>query len=244
MQKDEAKQNSRTAVPRRSLIGSLVRSQKAISLSSGESEFLAIIAGACEAIYVADCLRFMVNGRANVTILCRSDSAAGRGICQRLGCGRIRHLHCGVLWVQQAVRTKVLQLSSISGVENPADLGTKPLGGTRVRELLFTMGAVGADTSPYGAEDKEEADRKRETSKALKNLKTLSANHVTQVQALVPLGNRAVSTNLYFREKNFRIFMMRKFRLAEPAHPEGWECKNFSCGQSATGIEGEGTFLS
>ena len=32
-------------------------------------------------------------------------------------------------------------------------------------------------------------------------------------------GNRAVSTNLYFREKNFRIFMMRKFRLAEPAHP-------------------------
>ena len=40
-------------------------------------------------------------------------------------------------------------------------------------------------------------------------------------------GNRAVSTNLYFREKNFRIFMMRKFRLAEPAHPEGWECKIF-----------------
>ena len=40
-------------------------------------------------------------------------------------------------------------------------------------------------------------------------------------------GNRAVSTNLYFREKNFRIFMMRKFRLAELAHPEGWECKIF-----------------
>ena len=170
-----------------SLIGSLVRSQKAISLSSGESEFLAIIAGACEAIYVADCLRFMLNGRANMEILCRSDSAAGRGICQRLGCGRIRHLHCGVLWVQQAVRTKVLQLSSISGVENPADLGTKPLGGSRVRELLFTMGAVSGDTSPYGSEDKEEADRKREASKALKSLKTLSANQVTQVQALVPL---------------------------------------------------------
>ena len=41
------------------------------------------------------------------------------------------------------------------------------------------------------------------------------------------LGNRAVSTNLYFREKNFRIFMMRKFRLAVLAHPEGWECKIF-----------------
>ena len=40
-------------------------------------------------------------------------------------------------------------------------------------------------------------------------------------------GNRAVSTNLYFREKNFRIFMMRKFRLAEPARPVGWECKVF-----------------
>ena len=170
-----------------SLIGSLVRSQKAISLSSGESEFLAMIAGACEAIYVADCLRFMLNGRANVTILCRSDSAAGRGICQRLGCGRIRHLHCGVLWIQQAVRKKELQLGSIPGVENPSDLGTKPLAGSRVRELLFTMGAVSADASPYGAQDKEEADQKRETAKAIKNLRTLSASQVTQVQALVPL---------------------------------------------------------
>ena len=34
--------------------------------------------------------------------------------------------------------------------------------------------------------------------------------------------------------------MMRKFRLAEPAHPESWVCKNFSRGRSATGIEGEG----
>ena len=38
-----------------------------------------------------------------------------------------------------------------------------------------------------------------------------------------PFGNRAVSTNLYFREKNFRIFVMRKFRLAVLAHPEGRE---------------------
>ena len=52
-------------------------------------------------------------------------------------------------------------------------------------------------------------------------------------------GNRAVSTNLYFREKNFRIIMMRKFRLAEPVHLMCW-VENFSRSQSATGIEGEG----
>ena len=52
-------------------------------------------------------------------------------------------------------------------------------------------------------------------------------------------GNRAVSTNLYFREKNFRILMMRKFRLAEPVHLMCW-VENFSRSQSATGIEGEG----
>ena len=34
--------------------------------------------------------------------------------------------------------------------------------------------------------------------------------------------------------------MMRKFRLAEPARPEGLGVQSFSCGQSATGIEGEG----
>ena len=56
---------------------------------------------------------------------------------------------------------------------------------------------------------------------------------------LLDQGNRAVSTNLYFREKNFRIIMMRKFRLAEPVHLMCW-VENFSRSQSATGIEGEG----
>ena len=45
---------------------------------------------------------------------------------------------------------------------------------------------------------------------------------------LSALGNRAVSTNLYFREKNFRIIMMRKFRLAEPVHLMCWVEKFFS----------------
>ena len=55
----------------------------------------------------------------------------------------------------------------------------------------------------------------------------LDAQGTRGVQVTDLIGYRAVSTNLYFREKNFRIFVMRKFRLEVLAHPEGWECKIF-----------------
>ena len=43
-----------------SLVSSFVRSQRSIALSSGESEFIALVGGSAEAIYLADCIRFLV----------------------------------------------------------------------------------------------------------------------------------------------------------------------------------------
>ena len=42
-----------------SLVASFVRSQRSIALSSGESEFVALVSGAGEAIYLADCLSLL-----------------------------------------------------------------------------------------------------------------------------------------------------------------------------------------
>ena len=86
-----------------SLVASMVRSQRSISLSSGESEFIALVGGAGEIIYVKECLDFLLKESCRVEARLRSDSAACRGITQRLGCGRIRHLHAGLLWVQDCV---------------------------------------------------------------------------------------------------------------------------------------------
>ena len=169
-----------------SLVGSAVRSQRSIALSSGESEFVALVAGACEALYLKDCLSFLAGPKCNVEVRCRTDSSAGKGITQRLGCGRVRHLQVGMLWVQAAVKAKELFVGSIPGAQNPADLGTKPLGGGRVREVLCLMGARTPSGEAYGVEDKEEAERKREVAKTLKEFKSSGAT-VGNVKTVLPL---------------------------------------------------------
>ncbi|CAE7798111.1 unnamed protein product, partial [Symbiodinium microadriaticum] len=44
-------------------------------------------------------------------------------------------------------------IGTISGQENPAELGTKPLTGQRMRELLYLLGASADDHEEYGLED-------------------------------------------------------------------------------------------
>ena len=103
---------------------------------------MAMVSGACEARYVKDCLEYMVKGNYNVEARLRGDSAAGRGIAQRVGCGRVRHLDAGLLWLQQAVKERMFKVGAIAGTANPSDLGTKPVPAARLRELLFKLGAV------------------------------------------------------------------------------------------------------
>ncbi|CAE7232609.1 unnamed protein product [Symbiodinium sp. CCMP2592] len=169
-----------------SLLSSMVRSQRSIALSSGESEYIALVAGAAEGIYLADCVRFFVNGAYEVELRSRTDSSACKGITQRLGCGRIRHIACNMLWVQQCVKQGILKVATIPGTANPSDLGTKPLSGSRIRELLYMMGAVLPDGSPYGGQDKELADQKREMARVMKELKN-DGHRVSQIKALMPI---------------------------------------------------------
>ena len=143
-----------------SLLASLVRSQRSVALSSGESEFIAMVGGATEVIYLKECLEFVVNGFVSVEAVLRSDSAVGRGIAQRIGCGRVRHLDCGLLWIQEAIKKKIMRPAPISGQKNPADIGTKPLAGPRLRELLCRAGAIAEDGERYGEEDLEAANQR------------------------------------------------------------------------------------
>ena len=126
------------------IFGDLGREDPEVHLpySSGEAEFVAMVSGACEARYVKDCLEYMVKGNYNVEARLRGDSAAGRGIAQRVGCGRVRHLDAGLLWLQQAVKERMFKVGAIAGTANPSDLGTKPVPAARLRELLFKLGAV------------------------------------------------------------------------------------------------------
>jgi hypothetical protein len=54
-----------------------------------------------------------------------TDSSAAIGICSRQGLGKLRHLDTHTLWIQQAVRTKRVDLRKVDGECNPADRLTK-----------------------------------------------------------------------------------------------------------------------
>ena len=73
--------------------------QAVIALSSGEAELYGIVKGASAALgfrSVALDLGF------NLGTEVFSDSAAARGICNRSGLGKVRHVDVQELWVQEA----------------------------------------------------------------------------------------------------------------------------------------------
>ena len=113
----------------------------------------------------------------------RSDSAAARGISQRMGCGRVRHLDCALMWVQNATKEKALKAGPIAGVRNPADIGAKALSGLRLRELLGRAGAITEDLDMYGAEAVTDAEHRA----SLRQITASGAVAPRQLKKILPV---------------------------------------------------------
>ena len=58
---------------------------------------------------------------------------------QRRGCGKLRHLHIGQLWIQERVQNKDVHLRKVLGEENPADLFTKHICGIESVDKLVKL---------------------------------------------------------------------------------------------------------
>ena len=131
------------------LMYSSSRTQKVISLSSGEAEVYSASSAACDSILLAKMISFLTG--CGVVVHHLLDSSAARGILSRQGVGRIRHLSCRVLWLQTLVKLrkdfscdqngKLIHatrhlVSAVSGDLNLADLGTKRLAKKRLTELM------------------------------------------------------------------------------------------------------------
>ena len=150
------------------LIESKVRSQKSIALSSGESEFVAIVGGASEAFFTKQIAEFLLG--ALVRIRSRSDSSAARAMCNRQGIGRVRHLGCGMLWIQDRVQKRDMEVSPIPTAVNPADLGTKPLGKARTLALMHLTGMVDENDLEVGQPEFEQVEEKMNLQKSVKKI--------------------------------------------------------------------------
>ena len=134
------------------MLFSASRTQKVISLSSAEAEVYAASSGSSDAILLSRILTWISNKRTSIYIY--TDSSGAKGILQRRGVGRLRHLSCRILWLQDLVSGGNVKLCSISGHLNPADLGTKRLSAARMKSFMSILGLFNKGTKDLeGADD-------------------------------------------------------------------------------------------
>ena len=165
------------------------RTQRTPALSSGESEFMALVAGAGESLYVRACLEFLL--RDKVQIQLRSDSVAGRGIAKRQGLGRVRHLEVQFLWAQQKLAEKCFRLGPVASMVNIGDLGTKSLQVNRLSFLLGLLGMVDCheDFSLVGRDELERQQHDQHFREKFKVLSKFSGT-VSRMSKACPQGTQ------------------------------------------------------
>ena len=81
-----------------------------------------------------------------------ADASAALGIIARRGVGKVRHLDCSHLWLQEAAATKAVKFGKIAGAENCADILTKAIDAKILEKHLETMQM---SYSPYRTGDDE-----------------------------------------------------------------------------------------
>ena len=87
---------------------SWVASDQVRALSSGEAEVYGMVDGLARGIFTKHMYEEM--GR---TIDVETDSTAAIGMCSRTGVGKTRHIQVRWLWIQDAIRGKVVRLRKV-----------------------------------------------------------------------------------------------------------------------------------
>ena len=107
--------------------------QKRVTLSSAEAELGALVKTTSETIGIlqlSEGLGREVSGEVFVY------SSAALAVVNRKGCGKLRHVRVGQLWVQQLAEEEEVKFRKVLGDDNPADLCTKYLTRLRMDKLI------------------------------------------------------------------------------------------------------------
>ena len=118
------------------LLEGWARTQQCVTLSSAEAELVALNKTAAE---VLGCISMFSDFDVKMGGLLYGDSSAAIAISNRKGCGKLRHIHVGQLWLQEKIEDKSLSISKVKGENNPADLMTKILSRAEVDRRLRDM---------------------------------------------------------------------------------------------------------
>ena len=138
---------------------SYARTQKHITLSSTESEFVALVGGASEGLFLRAVIQHLVDGEVELKIY--GDNTSSIAVASRDGVGRLKHVSGRLLWIQQRQQCGDLQLRRIDTITNTADVGTKVLPGRRVKLLMYLCGFAN-DWGDLGCAEFEEEKLKKQ----------------------------------------------------------------------------------
>ena len=106
------------------LIKAWSATQASIALVSREAEYYCVVRGTGIALGIR---ALYSDIGLSLPIRVWTDSTAALGIGGRQGLGKLRHLECHSLWVQQRLRRKEFRLLKVDGEVKPADPFTKHL---------------------------------------------------------------------------------------------------------------------
>ena len=122
--------------------------QQTVALSSGEAELKGIVKGAAEGIGMQNIAKDL---SIYYDIHLFTDSSAAMGMVARKGMGKVRHIEVGELWIQDAVRNKVLTVNKVKGDDNPADILTKYIEQGKIHQHCHGMRLVPESGRPDSA---------------------------------------------------------------------------------------------
>ena len=100
------------------------KTQSVIAKSSAESELYSVVKGATEGLGLCTLCKDL---GAEVGIKLNLDATAAKGILERQGIAKVRHIDVNVLWLQQQVAKKIVPLLKVAGEHDCANLLTKHL---------------------------------------------------------------------------------------------------------------------
>ena len=126
------------------------KTQTTVSLSSGEAELHGICTGVSQGLGLQSICKDL---GFHYKLRVHSDATAAIGIARRRGMGKIRHLDCSDLWVQEKIRSAKIDLVKNLGTENPADSFTKHVDRFILAKSLGKIGVHKLDGRPACAPD-------------------------------------------------------------------------------------------
>jgi hypothetical protein len=120
------------------LVSNSVKDQAFLAQSSCEAELAGSHRGAIMGIFLHNMWEEMFGEKLDIII--ETDSSAARCVAMRQGIGRIRHLEVRQIYMQTLVKSERLVVKKLPGVDNTADLGTKPVTSATFYHLIELVG--------------------------------------------------------------------------------------------------------